>query len=111
MVFTVPVLVYISFTSTGWMTFLPMMEAFLLIPLLELLFKPDPSNLSDEDEQSLMNASVYDYLIYLMVPIQIGFLIFFFHVITEAHLTPLDELGRLSAMGLMCAVFGSNVAH
>ncbi|MEM9324638.1 MAG: alkane 1-monooxygenase [Bacteroidota bacterium] len=111
LVFTLPVLVYVSFTNTGWLTFAPMMEAFVLIPLVELFLKPDPTNHEESEEPSLLSNKLYDMLVYLIVPIQWFFLIFFFNVITESHLTFLDQLGRWSAMGLMCGVLGINVAH
>jgi len=111
LVFTLPALVYVSFTSIGWLTWAPMLEAFMLIPLLELFFKPDASNHDEQEEQSLLSNRVYDFLIYLVIPIQLFFLFFFFDIIDEAHLTFFERLGRLSAMGLLCGVFGINVAH
>ena len=88
-----------------------MIEAFVLIPLLELLFQPDASNHDEEKEKDLLANRLYDFLVYLVVPIQVFFLFFFFEVIGEANLTLFDRLGRLSAMGLLCGVLGINVAH
>lgn len=110
-VFTLPTLVLISFHAHGFWTFLPMLEAFVLIPLLELAFKPDTSNLTQEEEKKLREDSLYDYLLYLVVPVQFVCLYFFLNTINESGLTWVDQLGRTSAMGLMCGVIGINVAH
>lgn len=110
-IFTLPVLVYISFHSTGWLTFLPMIEAFVLIPFLELLFKPDPDNISKDEEEIRKKDIIYDLLLYLVVPVQFYFLYSFLHVIDQPGLSWVELTGRISAMGLMCGVIGINVAH
>jgi alkane 1-monooxygenase len=109
-VFTLPVTVYIAFTSSGWLTYLTMLEAFFLIPLLELFIRPDQSNLSDVEEEMLKNDRIYDWMLYAVVPIHYGFLIFFLFAIQEPLLW-WEKLGRISAMGIMCGVLGINVAH
>lgn len=111
LVFTLPVLVYISFTSRGWMTFAPMMEAFVLIPFMELLFKPNEDNLTENEEALREKDWFYDLLIYLVVPIQFFFVWMFLNVIGEEGLTLVDRIGRITSMGLMCGVIGINIAH
>jgi alkane 1-monooxygenase len=106
-----PVTVYISFTSTGWLTFLPVVVFFGLIPSLELLFKPDKENFSKEQEQLEKENKIYSYILYATIPIQLIYLGYFFVVIQEPQLTYLDMAGRISAMGLMCGVIGINVGH
>lgn len=110
-VLILPILAYVSFTSRGWMTWLPMLEAFFIIPLLELAFKPNPSNLSEEVEASRKEDPIYDWQLYIMVPIQFFLLFIFLQSMSEVGLTIVDQVGRISAMGLMCAVIGINVAH
>jgi alkane 1-monooxygenase len=110
-VFTLPILVYVAFQSRGWLTFLPMMEAFVLIPILELLFKPNSENLSSEEEEIKKKDWFYDLLIYLIVPVQFAFLWMFLQVIDDPGLFWWERVGRITAMGLMCGVIGINVAH
>lgn len=110
-VLTLPVLAWISFHSTGWPTYLPLIEAFILVPILEFAFKPDPANLSETEEQLRKNDPIYDWQVYLMVPVQLFLLFTFLEVMDEQGLTLLDQIGRVSAMGLMCGVIGINVAH
>ena len=110
-VFSLPILVYISFTSRGWVTFLPLIEAFALIPLLELLIKPDPGNISEKEEQQLLNSPVFDLLVYAIISIHLVLLMIYLSNIADPVLTTTDIIGRTSAMGLLCGVFGINVAH
>jgi len=106
-----PVLAIISFTSSGILTFGPLLYAFGLIPLLELLFRPSSKNLTASEEAILKDDWFYDLLIYSVVPIQFICLYFFLDSMSAANLTWVDKLGRVVAMGLMCGVIGINVAH
>lgn len=110
-VLSLPVLAYVSFTHTGWWTFLPMVEAFAIIPVLELFFDPDPANVSEEEEEIRKEDPVYDILIYLVVPVQLFFVVFFLQSMQQPGLDTLTICGRITSMGLLCGVMGINVAH
>lgn len=110
LVFTLPVTVYISFYNTGILSFFPLLYAFALIPFLELFLKPDAGNEEAEDPDSLSNK-IYDWLLYLVVPVQYGFLVLFCFRVAEPGLAAADIIGRISGMGLLCGVLGINVAH
>ena len=90
---------------------MPLIESFVFIPLLELAYTPDPSNLTDEKEALRKDDPIYDWQLYIMVPIQLALLVMFLVSMQEAGLTLVDKVGRISAMGLMCGVIGINVAH
>ena len=106
-----PVLAIISFNAQGIWTFGPLLYAFGLIPLLELLFKPSAKNLTESEEAILKDDWFYDLLVYSVIPIQFVCLYFFLDSMSEVGLTWMDKLGRIVAMGLMCGVIGINVAH
>lgn len=106
-----PITVYLSFTSTGWITYLPLIVFFGFVPALELLFNPDKENFSKEQEQTEKENRLYTYILYAMVPIQLVFLFYFFIVIQESGIAFTDLVGRITAMGLMCGVIGINVGH
>lgn len=110
LVFTIPLTVFISFTSTGWLTFLPLIYSFGIIPLSDLLFKVDASNFNKEQEEIEKSNKLYSYILYLTVPVQVGFLVWFLFVVQENVNTP-DLIGRISGMGIMCGVVGINVGH
>ena len=110
LVYLLPISVYVSFTSKGLMTFLPVFLFFGFTPLLELFFKADSKNFDKETAQLEKENKLYSWILYLTVPIQLGMLLWFFYVIKEP-LSTLEYMGRISAMGLMCGVFGINVGH
>lgn len=111
LVYTLPLSVYVSFTQHGYVTFLPILLYFGFVPLLEMLLKPDRENIDKKIVFDEKNSTLYDVILYLALPIQIGFLIYFFFVIQDTPFLSLDFFGRVSAMGLMCGVIGINVGH
>ncbi len=111
MVLTLPVTVAVSFLVTGWLTYLPLIYAFGIIPLLEFFFSPNPKNASTEEAVHRQSDTLYDWMLYIIVPIQFGFLIWFLQAISAQPLATFDLVGRITAMGMMCGVLGINVAH
>ena len=107
---TVPFLAYFSFNGTGIITYAPMIEAFLVIPLLELFFKPNSNNLNDAEEEMAKEDISYDIVLYLLVPI-IFFLLWEFLLSMRENISLFDKIGRILSMGLICGGFGINVAH
>ena len=110
-VLVLPLLAWISFNSYGWLTYLPLIESFVFIPILELTYASNPRNLTPEKEVLRKDDPIYDWQLYIMVPIQTGLLIIFLFSMQETGLTLVDMIGRISAMGLICGVIGINVAH
>lgn len=110
LVYIIPLLVYISFTSKGVLTFLPVLILFGLVPILEFIFKADSTNFDKETAKFEKENKVYNIILFGTIPIQIGMLIFFLYVMQEP-LTAVESIGRISSMGLMCGVLGINLGH
>ncbi|MFZ9386498.1 MAG: alkane 1-monooxygenase [Chitinophagaceae bacterium] len=100
-----------SFHSQGWVIWLPFFFAFLFVPLLELLIKPDPSNLGEAEEELARSNRGYDILLYAVVGLQYYCLYTFLDSLASPGLPPADIAGRVLVMGILCGVFGINVAH
>jgi alkane 1-monooxygenase len=109
-IYLLPLTVAISFTGEGLLTFLPLVVFFILIPLAELLLKPDARNLDEKERELAANDPFYDWLLYSMIPIQIGFLCWFLLSFQNA-VTTLELVGRTISMGIMCGVIGINIGH
>ena len=107
---SIPFLAYVSFNSTGILTYAPILEAFLLIPLLELFFKPSSKNISEAEEEMARDDISYDIILYLFVPL-IYFLIWEFLISMSDSISFADRIGRILSMGLICGGFGINIAH
>ncbi len=109
--FLIPVLTYVSFTNSGWLAYLPVILAFVLVPVFELVLKADESNLTVLESELAQKNPFYDLIVYLMVPLQFYFLLFFLVIINDVSTNWQTTLGRVLSMGLMCGIYGINVAH
>ena len=65
-IYSLPLFVYISLVSTGWKTLLPVLIYFGLVPLIELFFQPDPSNIDKSLESKMKEDTFYDWIILLI---------------------------------------------
>ena len=108
---TIYVLAFLSFTSTGWLTWSPMMYAWIIIPAIELLIKPDEKNMNTAEEEVAKKDKLYDYMLYAFVLLQFVALYIFLNSFHAAVLSAWDVAGRVCSMGLLCGTFGINVAH
>jgi alkane 1-monooxygenase len=110
-----PLLLYagalLSFFSTGFVVWLPIVYAWLLIPLVELVLKPDEHNMSAAEEELAKNDRLYDWLLYMVVPLQYLSLACFLYNIANATTPAIDTMGKVMVMGLLCGTFGINVGH
>lgn len=100
-----------SFTHSGWVVWIPLMIAWVFIPCLELFIKPSAINLSDTEEELIKKDRFYDILLWLVVPFQYLALFFFLYSFQNSDLPWSDIIGRIWVMGLLCGIFGINVAH
>lgn len=113
--FIIPFLIFAgsirSFNTHGRTIWLPLIFAWIVIPLLEIIFRPDPSNLSEAEEELARKNKGYDILLYVVIIAQYGALFGFLHGMKNDVLTTTEIIGRIWVMGLLCGVFGINVGH
>ncbi|MBL7746275.1 MAG: alkane 1-monooxygenase [Chitinophagaceae bacterium] len=100
-----------SFNSQGWIVWIPMVIAWVIIPMVELLLKPDPSNMEAAEEELAKKDKSYDVLLYLVVILQFIALYEFLDGLKNDILPWYDIAGRIWVMGLLCGTFGINVGH
>ena len=100
-----------SFSTYGFMCYAPLIYAWVVIPLLELFLKPNAGNLSEAEEEIARKDKVYDYILYLIVFLQILTLFYFLYSMQDPALTLADKIGRTGTMGLLCGTLGINVGH
>jgi alkane 1-monooxygenase len=110
-----PLLMYISavrtFTHTGFAVWITLIIAWVIIPVLELLLKPDQYNAEAAEEVILKQDKLYNWLLYLVIPLQYAALFLFLRNITQPGLSAIDITGRVLTMGLFCGTYGINVGH
>lgn len=105
------VLAWIAFTWKGGWVALPLLYAWVFIPLMELIIKPNPKNISKTEEEMMKNEVLYDVWLYLIVIVQYVALFYFLNSLKDPSLTGYEIASRVVSMGLLCGVFGINVAH
>jgi alkane 1-monooxygenase len=93
-----------------WSYALPI-YAFGLIPLLELLMRPDPHNLSQAELEVAKEDRWYDFQLYLIVPVQVMLILMMCWKLSQPGLTTAEIIGKVWATGIGCGVMGINVAH
>ena len=101
----------LAFTYQGILSYAPLMYGFVIIPVLELLLKPNERNLSEAEEELAKHDPIYDWMIYLMVPIHVAILVVFLLVIGDPSLLWWEILGLVLGMGLLCGTYGINIGH
>ena len=100
-----------AFLSRGWMIFLPLLIVWVFIPLIELLVRPDVRNLDNAEEELSKDDRIYDFWLYMIVPLQYSALFVFLGSVLEPGLHMWELTGRIFVMGLLCGSFGINVGH
>ncbi len=109
--FVVPLGAWATFTlAHPWYWGTPIFS-FVIIPLLELVWKGHHRNLSEDDEHAALSDPLFDVLLYLFVPIQYLLLYLFLDRIQSEALTIGQLSGMIATMGILCGVYGINVAH
>jgi alkane 1-monooxygenase len=93
-----------------WSYSLPI-YAFVLVPLLELVIRPDAANLSAAEQEIVKADPWYDIQLYLIVPVQVGLVSLLCWRLTDTSLTTAETVGKIWSTGVGCGVMGINVAH
>lgn len=109
--YTIPATAALALWKPEWFAFLTLIYAFVVIPVFEQWLPISTANLNENEENSALKDTLYDYVLYLSVPLQwfiIGF--FLFRVSTESF-TTLQLIGMICATGICSGVLGINVAH
>lgn len=102
---------WLAFHRQGPWVFLPVTYAFGCIPLAEIMWPPDARNMDKAEEAIAKQDRMYDFFVYLIVPMQLLALYWFLSQITQNDLLWWEKAGMVSALGLCCGTFGINVGH
>lgn len=84
---------------------------FVLVPMADALLPARHGSYSEEEEAASLREPLFDWIVYSIVPIHWGLLVLFFFTINEPGLTSWEVAGRIATMGMLCGVYGINVAH
>lgn len=102
---------YMAFTQRGIYCWFPFLFTFFFVPGLELLIPANPRNLEAMEENLAKSNRLYDFILYAVVPLQYFSLLTFLKSFQQPELQAVEIVGRIISMGLLCSIFGINVAH
>ncbi len=109
--FTIPLSAIISLYFTGYWSFFTPFYAFVVIPILEVLLPVDPSNLSVEEREEKKRRPIFDWLLYLNVPIVYLFVFYSLLMVSSGEYETYEIVGLVFSIGIVLGVNGINVAH
>lgn len=110
-VFISPAVVFLSMYLGHYWVFLAPIYVFGIIPFLELFTPGTQENLAKAEEEIVKNDRFYDYLLYAMVPIQLGLMVYFFYALSTRTIPVWEQIGMAIAFGMSCGALGINMAH
>ncbi|WP_179344611.1 alkane 1-monooxygenase [Winogradskyella ursingii] len=109
--FSIPLMAFLGVSLKGnWVWATPFF-AFVCIPLLELIFPVDTKNLKPAEASSKLKLKIFDWLLYLNIPIVFGLVIFALVVVSSNNLEASEFVGLILSVGIVLGVNGINVAH
>lgn len=109
--FLLPLTTWISFQSENWLVFLPVIFGFVIVPITDQTLGPDKTNFSAEKVERIKEHVAFDLLLYAAVISHLFLVGYFLTQLKLSNETGYVLVGHILALGMMCGVFGINVAH
>jgi alkane 1-monooxygenase len=109
--FSIPIVAFISVYLKGSFSYLTPIYAFAMIPVLELLFPVDTHNLSTDVVEHKLKRKLFDWLLYLNLPVVYGLVFFGIYEASTAPVETYELVGMIISVGIVLGVNGINVAH
>ena len=106
-----PALTTIGLLAGGIYTFFAVIFTFVLVPSLEPFTPNSSKNLSKAEREKALKNKVFDYLLYLNLPVLYGILILFMYTLNHSSMTHLELLGNILSVGIVLGTCGINVGH
>ena len=94
LVYITPIIIITSIYLSGLWTYLTLVYVFMMIPTVELLFKGTSKNMNALDEEAAVKDTFYDYILYSLVPIQIGIFIYFLFRVADPLPKKKEKIGK-----------------
>ncbi len=109
--FSIPIVAFVGLSLRGYWVWATPIFAFVCIPILELIFPIDTNNINPEDAENKLKQKIFDWLLYLNLPIVFGLLIFGLFIVTYVFIETYELVGLIFSVGIVLGVNGINVAH
>lgn len=95
----------------GWWSWVPIVFVYMFVPLGDQVLPISKANWSDDEEQMKSRQRVFDWLLYLNLPLYLPVVAYYLFVVTHQPLALWEIIGLTLSMGMMVGTIGINVAH
>ncbi len=109
--FIVPSALAISVFFNGVWSYSALLIGFVFIPLAELIMPQSTANFTKAEEKIVKKKSIYDWILYIQLPMLFGVLMYFLHLVTTQTLPLVDLIGKSISIGIGCGVMGIGIGH
>ncbi len=110
--YTIPTVAFLGLFLKGVWVFLTPVYAFVLIPILELIFPIDNTNTNEKLVDSRLKRKLFDWLLYFNLPIVFAILLYsLIEISSNTFMETYEFVGMIFTVGIVLGVNGINVAH
>ncbi|MCC1483454.1 alkane 1-monooxygenase [Winogradskyella immobilis] len=109
--FSIPFVAILSLILKGYLFWATPIFTFILLPILELLLPVDTKNLKSKEVDNKLKRKLFDWMLYLNLPLVYGVLIYAFFLVSSINLETYEFIGVVFSVGIVLGVNGINVAH
>ena len=109
--YVAPLSAFAAIYYQGYWSFATVVLAFAFIPLLDFLVPSSKQNLTSEQEVSKLSTIIFDWLLYLNVPMLWILIWSLFSTISAGGLETFEIIGMTWSVGIIVSTVGINVAH
>jgi alkane 1-monooxygenase len=109
--YVAPLAAYLGLYYQGWWSFGSIYVGFVFIPLAEQFLPQSDENFPEQEEPRRSHIRLFDWLLYLNIPILFGLIVYYLNVVGQEGLLFYERLGMTLSVGLIVSTIGINVAH
>ena len=111
--YTIPAATLVSITSEGFFTYTTLIYAFVIIPVLETIFKEVESKeeYTKSEVQNKLSNIFFDILLYLNIPFVFALLALGLYNLNQLELDLFETVGMVLSLGILLATNAINVGH
>lgn len=109
--YLIPLSVIGGLNSGGWWTFQTAFWIYVFIPLVDAMVGSSDKNPDPAAEPGRDRAPGFRLVLWLWVPIQVGFLVWALGVVASRPLTDIEFVGFMMSMGMTTGVVGITFGH
>ena len=109
--YSIPLVAFAGIYFRGMVVFATPIYAFGILPLLEVLLPLDHTNLNKAQVQDKRIKKLFDWMLYLNLPIVYGLLVYALVSTASQQLQTFEFIGLIITLGIVLGVNGINVGH